>query len=105
MKAARNEHLEVLQFLRANGCPWDEQACLEAAKNGHLKVLQFLARERLPVGRAGVPRGSGERARRDIEVSSRKRVQIAFYKPVPAAVEREPDGAEAFARERVFIGQ
>ncbi|CAN0422812.1 unnamed protein product, partial [Scytosiphon promiscuus] len=34
--AARNGHLEVLQWLRANDCPWDETACSEAAWNGHL---------------------------------------------------------------------
>ena len=39
--AARNGHLEVLQWARANGCPWDEDTCAEAAENGHLEVLQW----------------------------------------------------------------
>jgi hypothetical protein len=26
-KAANSGHLEVLQWARANGCPWDERTC------------------------------------------------------------------------------
>src|SRR5690349_14049438 len=32
-------YLEVLQWARANGCPWDERTCLNAAADGHLEVL------------------------------------------------------------------
>ena len=42
--ATSGRHLEVLQWLRANDCPWDEETCLAAAMNGHLEVLQW-ARE------------------------------------------------------------
>ena len=41
LMAARNGHLAVLQWARAHGCPWDEQTCARAAGNGHLKVLQW----------------------------------------------------------------
>jgi hypothetical protein len=34
-------HLAVLQWLRANGCPWDENTCSQAAWVGHLAVLQW----------------------------------------------------------------
>ncbi|CAM9537600.1 unnamed protein product, partial [Ectocarpus fasciculatus] len=34
-------HLEVLQWTRNNGCPWDETTCEYAARNGHLEVLQW----------------------------------------------------------------
>jgi hypothetical protein len=37
--AAKYGHLEVLQWARANGCPWDEKTCLGAAEGGHLEVL------------------------------------------------------------------
>ena len=37
---AENGHLAVLQWARAQGCPWDESTCLWAAENGHLAVLQ-----------------------------------------------------------------
>jgi hypothetical protein len=39
--AARGGHLPVLQWLRANGCPWDESTCEEAAGGGHLAMLQW----------------------------------------------------------------
>jgi hypothetical protein len=32
----------MLQWLHANGCPWDEGACQCAAQEGHLAVLQWL---------------------------------------------------------------
>ena len=35
-------HLEVLQWARYNGCPWDEWTCALAASSGHLEVLQWL---------------------------------------------------------------
>jgi hypothetical protein len=31
----------VLQWLRANGCPWDSNTCAGAAKGGYLEVLQW----------------------------------------------------------------
>jgi hypothetical protein len=31
----------VLQYARANGCPWDEGTCGNAAFGGHLAVLQW----------------------------------------------------------------
>lgn len=46
--AVRGGHLEVLQWLRMNDCPWDEwyrttnMICTLAAGGGHLKVLQWL---------------------------------------------------------------
>jgi len=39
--AAKNGHLEVLQWATANGCPWDAWTCAYAAENGHLGVLQW----------------------------------------------------------------
>jgi hypothetical protein len=40
--AARGEHLKVLQWLHANGCPWDSKTCAVAAGGGHLEILQWL---------------------------------------------------------------
>lgn len=42
--AARGGHLEVLQWLRSIGCPWDSYTCSSAANGGHLDVLTW-ARE------------------------------------------------------------
>ncbi len=38
---AYDGNLELLQFLRAKGCPWDEDTCLNAAKNGQLECLEY----------------------------------------------------------------
>ena len=32
----------MLQWARANGCPWDEKAILFAAQNGHETVVRAL---------------------------------------------------------------
>ena len=40
--AAEGGHLEVLKWLRAEGCPWDEWACAWALRGGHLEVLEWL---------------------------------------------------------------
>ncbi|KAG5184357.1 hypothetical protein JKP88DRAFT_348479 [Tribonema minus] len=38
---AERGHLAVVQWARANGGPWDEQTCWRAASNGHLAVLHW----------------------------------------------------------------
>ena len=40
--AAIGGHLVVLTWLREQGCRWDESACVRAAGGGHLPVLQWL---------------------------------------------------------------
>ncbi len=35
-------HLEVLQWARSQGCPWDKWTFMLAAQEGHLKVLQWV---------------------------------------------------------------
>jgi hypothetical protein len=40
-RAAKGGHLDVLQWACTNGCPWDERTCADAAKEGHLDVLQW----------------------------------------------------------------
>ena len=39
--AAKGGHLEVLKWLRENGCPWDEETCRYAAYGGHFEVLKW----------------------------------------------------------------
>ena len=34
-------HLEVMKWLRANGCPWNEETCMGATEGGQQKVLQW----------------------------------------------------------------
>ena len=43
--AASGGHLEVLQWARGHGCPWDILTCTYAAEGGHFEVLKW-ARER-----------------------------------------------------------
>ena len=39
--AAKNGHLKILQWARANGCQWRSDTCECAAQNGHLEILQW----------------------------------------------------------------
>ena len=43
-KAARHGHLEVVQWLRGNGCEWDSWVCTQAAFYGNVETLRW-ARE------------------------------------------------------------
>ena len=46
--AAFKGHLGVLQWARAQGCPWDGQTCSGAASCGHLAMLQWLRAQGCP---------------------------------------------------------
>ena len=48
-KAARHGDLNVLEWLRANDCPWDKETCEDAARNGHVNILEW-ARETVALG-------------------------------------------------------
>ena len=39
--AAEGGSLEILQYLRDNGCPWDENTCLYSAEKGHFHVTRW----------------------------------------------------------------
>ena len=40
-QAALGGHLHVVQWMRANGCPWDTLVCAMAARGGHMHVLEW----------------------------------------------------------------
>lgn len=42
-------HLDVMEYLLNEGCPWDETAILEAARSGDLECLKFLHRNGYPL--------------------------------------------------------
>ena len=42
--AAMGGHIEVLKWLRAEGCPWYYETCLFAVDKGHVELLRW-ARE------------------------------------------------------------
>tara|TARA_B110000459_G_scaffold40324_1_gene43613 strand:- start:565 stop:1248 length:684 start_codon:yes stop_codon:yes gene_type:complete len=50
--AARSGHLEVLQWLHANGCPWNKWTCAAAVAYGHVKVLQWASGNECPCDEA-----------------------------------------------------
>eukprot|EP00173_Palmaria_palmata_P000761 Plantae.Rhodophyta-Palmaria_palmata.ctg13768.p1 GENE.Plantae.Rhodophyta-Palmaria_palmata.ctg13768~~Plantae.Rhodophyta-Palmaria_palmata.ctg13768.p1 ORF type:complete len:319 (-),score=6.47 Plantae.Rhodophyta-Palmaria_palmata.ctg13768:57-941(-) len=41
-RAARNGDTPMLQWMKANGCPWDEHCVYEAAGSGHVDLLVWL---------------------------------------------------------------
>tara|TARA_B110000503_G_C7168829_1_gene423282 strand:- start:4505 stop:5293 length:789 start_codon:yes stop_codon:yes gene_type:complete len=41
-------HLKVLKWARANGCPWHRETCNAAAGRGHLEVLKWLRENGCP---------------------------------------------------------
>ena len=47
--AAANGHLDVLKYLHENGnYEWDKEECWCAAGNGHIKILQYLHENKCP---------------------------------------------------------
>ena len=46
--AAGNGHLEILKWLRSEGCPWNAGYCAGAAEGGHLEILKWLRSEGCP---------------------------------------------------------
>ena len=46
--AAEGGHLETLEWLRSQGCAWDERTCTYAAEEGHLNCLQWARSEGCP---------------------------------------------------------
>ena len=47
-EAARRGHLDLLRWVRAQGCPWDENTCSQAARGGHLDLLKWARAQGCP---------------------------------------------------------
>ena len=47
-KAAEGGWLELLQWLREQGCKWDEETCHKAASKGHLQGLEYVRKNDCP---------------------------------------------------------
>jgi hypothetical protein len=41
--------LDVLQWARGNGCPWDKETCSKAARGGHFELLQWAWEQGCPL--------------------------------------------------------
>lgn len=46
--AAWEGHLEVLRYAREHGCPWDELTCSSAAGGGRTEVLRYAREQGCP---------------------------------------------------------
>ena len=46
---AEGGHLAVLQWARANGCPWNYETCFSAAHDGQLEALQWAIENGCPI--------------------------------------------------------
>ncbi len=74
--AACTGRLEVLQWLRANGCPWDAIVCRDAAAGGRPRGPAVGAGQRVRLGRRRGPRGGPERAPGGRAVGARERLPM-----------------------------
>jgi len=41
-------HISLIQWMRARGCPWNEQCTAHAAHGGHLRLLEYLRENGCP---------------------------------------------------------
>ena len=46
--AARSGNLELVRWLRGEGCPWDFEACYFAVFGGHVEVLRWVRENGCP---------------------------------------------------------
>ena len=129
--AAWGGHLQVLQWARENGCPWDKRRartrrgaatsrCCSGRErtaargtSGRARTRRIRpprgaavgARERLPVGQEDVRGRGGVRPLRDVEVGARERLPVGRGDVRERGVWRSPRGAEVGARERLPVGR
>eukprot|EP00951_Prasinocladus_malaysianus_P005587 scaffold39488_cov25-Prasinocladus_malaysianus.AAC.1 len=47
--AAGGGHLTTLRWARQNGCPWSAETCARAAAGGHLSILQYARQHSRPL--------------------------------------------------------
>ena len=58
--AAYGGNLEVVQWLRGEGCPWDIRTCYMAVKKGHVEVLRWARQNGCPWRAAHRDRAAAE---------------------------------------------
>ena len=46
--AAFSGNIELVQWLRGEGCPWDRDTCFTAVNNGRVEVLRWLRENGCP---------------------------------------------------------
>ena len=58
--AAESGHLEILQWLRAEGCPWNGGTCYYMVDQGHAEVLRWARENGAPWDAATRDRAAAE---------------------------------------------
>ena len=48
VSACKGGHLEIMKWLRSEGCGWDWKECAHAAAGGHMEALKWLRGEGCP---------------------------------------------------------
>ena len=69
VRALRSRVLEVLKWLRENGCHWDAATCTLAARRGHREVLKWAIEQGCPAPSKVLCRGTDEHSKCLAEVS------------------------------------
>ena len=100
--AAEGRPLEVMQWLRANDCPWGRNTCSNAAYvDWGPRDSAMGARQQLSVERDDVLTGGGQRAPRGSDVGARERLSVGFGHLLASICQRACRGAELVARKRL----
>ena len=60
MEAAGSGNLELVQYLRGEGCPWSYNACDWAVHDGHVEVLRWAREDGCQWGAATRDRAAAE---------------------------------------------
>ena len=90
--------IEMLKWLRAEGCPWDAVACANAACGGHLEALKCSKEEKLdPEGGGGMQMGGA--VEEALRVAAHEGRQLYIGTRVPELA--EPPSPVEFLREWV----
>ena len=71
-------NLEVIKWLKENGCPWDTRTCTFAALNGHLEVLKWLKENGCPWDTRTYSNAAVKRSFRSSEMVKRKWMSLGY---------------------------
>ena len=63
--AAMSGNLELIQWLRGEGCPWDYLTCFNAVNKGHVEVLRWARENGCPWDAIDRDRAAAELGYRD----------------------------------------
>ena len=63
--AAKSGNLELVRWLRGEGCPWDMETCDEAVEYGHVEMLRWVRENGCPWSAEDRDRAAAELEYRD----------------------------------------